>query len=516
MRESADDQVRTAEVIASLCLATDLGMGFPFEHGLHATLNTMRLCDVLDVDAEIASQAYYACLLMYSGCTVDGDQQSQLFGGSVTEHNQHRQFGSQWESLAGVIRAVPSPQASLPRRAYEIVTGLPRAARFRDPHFIALCEVAGMIAERLGVPESIHGMFPLLTERWDGRSILKRARGDDIPLPLRIIHVGRDATYQRLIGNDEHVVDVIRARAGHAFDPTVAGAFVDNAADVLGPPDPPESVWGDLLDAEPKPGLVLKGEDIDEALAAIGAFADLSSPYLSGHSSGVAELAEFAAVIHGFGRSDIDTIRRAAFVHDVGRVAVHPRIWAKPGKLGADEREQVRLHPYHTERVLARSPYLANLASIACAHHERIDGSGYHKAVSAAALPPTARLLAAADAFHSKTEPRPYREKLSSEEATAVLATKARQGKLDSEMAGAVAEAAGQPAPTIERPAGLTHREVEVIALLARGMQTKQIARALDISPKTADRHIQNTYRKIGVSSRAAATLFASEQGLLT
>jgi DNA-binding NarL/FixJ family response regulator len=83
-------------------------------------------------------------------------------------------------------------------------------------------------------------------------------------------------------------------------------------------------------------------------------------------------------------------------------------------------------------------------------------------------------------------------------------------------MAGAVAEAAGQPAPTIERPAGLTHREVEVIALLARGMQTKQIARALDISPKTADRHIQNTYRKIGVSSRAAATLFASEQGLLT
>lgn len=192
-----------------------------------------------------------------------------------------------------------------------------------------------------------------------------------------------------------------------------------------------------------------------------------------------------------------------------------PRVWGKPGPLNADEREQVRLHPYHTERVLARSPFLAELAPIACAHHERLDGSGYHRGINAAGLPPAAKLLAVADAFHSKTEPRPYRDRLSAEEATTLLAAKARQGKFDSDMVKAVAEAAGQPSPVIERPAGLTDREVEVIGLLARGMKTKQIARALDISTKTADRHIQNTYRKIGVSSRAAAALFAAEHGLV-
>jgi DNA-binding CsgD family transcriptional regulator len=79
----------------------------------------------------------------------------------------------------------------------------------------------------------------------------------------------------------------------------------------------------------------------------------------------------------------------------------------------------------------------------------------------------------------------------------------------------AVVESAGQRAPRVERPAGLTEREAEVVALLARGMQTKQVARALGISVKTADRHIQNAYRKIGVSTRAAATLFAMEHGLL-
>ncbi len=515
MRESQREQVRTAEVIASLCLATDLGMGFPFEHGLQSTLTAMRLCDVLGVDAETASRTYYVNLLAYSGCTVDAEEKTAVFGGSLTEHNQHRQYGSMRDNLTGVIGALPHPGISRTTQAYQVATRLPTAYRFMNRHFNAFCEVAGMLAERLGMPESIHRMFPLLTERWDGSSVLRRAKAEEVPLPLRIIHVARDATYQRLMGDDEYVVSVISARAGHAFDPGVAGAFVDNAATVLGSPDPPESVWDEVLEAEPRPRLTLEDESIERALAAVGAFSEFASPFLSAHCLGVAELAASAAALSGFDPTEVRMIRRAAYVHDVGRTAVHPRIWGKPGPLNADEREQVRLHPYHTERVLARSPFLAELAPIACAHHERLDGSGYHRGIAAAGLPPGAKLLAAADAFHSKTEPRPYRDKFSPEEATAFLAAKAREGKFDSDMVKAVAEAAGQPSPVVERPAGLTHREVEVIGLLARGMMTKQIARALDISTKTADRHIQNTYRKIGVSSRAAAALFAAEHGLV-
>jgi HD-GYP domain-containing protein (c-di-GMP phosphodiesterase class II) len=194
---------------------------------------------------------------------------------------------------------------------------------------------------------------------------------------------------------------------------------------------------------------------------------------------------------------------------------VDPRIWEKSGLLTADEWEQVRLHPYHTERVLVRSPFLAPLARIASAHHERMDGSGYHRGLNAASLPPAARLLAAADAYRAKTEPRAYRDALDSHTAAERLVEKAKEGRLDADMVAAVIEAAGLEAPHIERPAGLTEREVEVVTLLARGMQTKQIARSLDISAKTADRHIQNAYRKMGVSSRAAATLFAVEHGLI-
>jgi DNA-binding NarL/FixJ family response regulator len=123
--------------------------------------------------------------------------------------------------------------------------------------------------------------------------------------------------------------------------------------------------------------------------------------------------------------------------------------------------------------------------------------------------------LAAADAFHAMTEPRPYREPLPPEAAAETLADEAGAGRLDADAVAAVVEAAGQRAPPIERPAGLTEREAEVVGMLARGLQTKQVARALGISAKTADRHVQNAYRKIGVSTRAAATLFAMEHGLV-
>jgi HD-GYP domain-containing protein (c-di-GMP phosphodiesterase class II) len=196
-------------------------------------------------------------------------------------------------------------------------------------------------------------------------------------------------------------------------------------------------------------------------------------------------------------------------------VAVHARIWQKPGPLSADEWEQVRLHPYHTERVLSRSPFLSTLSPIAGAHHERLDGSGYHRGASGAELAFPARLLAAADAYHAMTEPRPHRQALPSERAAQVLAEEASAGRLDPDGVAAVLKAAGQRAPRLERPAGLTEREAEVVAMLARGLQTKQVARALGISVKTADRHIQNAYRKIGVSSRAAATVFAMEHGLV-
>lgn len=490
-------------------------MGFPFEHGLHATLLARRLADLLGVDSETASQTYYVCLLTYTGCTTDADIAIQIYGGNQRESITPVQFGSTRQMLGGVLRALPSPESPPTGRLYQIARRLPRAARFLKPHFAAMCDVAEMLAQRLGLPPSIHRLFVYLTERWDGTGVLSRAVGDEIPLPLRINSVARDAAYQQLVGGDDRAVEVIRQRAGKAFDPDIANAFAAEAADLLTAADAPESAWEATLAAEPKPWLTLEGSEIDRALAAIGDFADLVSPFQAGHSAGVAELAMAAAGLSGFDPRQVELVGRAARLHDVGRVAVHPRTWQKPAPLSPGEWEQVRLHTYQTGRVLSRSPLLASLAEVASSHHERLDGTGYHREVTAASLIPPARLLAAADSFHAMTEPRPHRDAHSAEQAARELAREAHAGRLDPDMVQAVVEAAGHPAPRVERPAGLTERESQIVGLLARGLQTKQIARTLGISAKTADGHIQGAYRKIGVSTRAAATLFAMEHGLV-
>jgi HD-GYP domain-containing protein (c-di-GMP phosphodiesterase class II) len=498
-------------VIGAFSLATDLGMALPFEHGLQATLFAARLSRHLGVDAETSRHTYYACLLFHSSCTADAEIAAEIFGGSMTRHQVPVLFGSPAAVFRGALRALPPPGSSTPRAVLEIARRAPRAARTLRPHLTAACEVAQMLAQRVGLPAELSKLFAYLTERWDGKGPLGRASYDEIPLPWRIAQVAHDAAVQRTLGGVDTAARVVRQHAAGGLDPAIAGALADNAAEILAL-DAETSAWEETLASEPRPWLMLEGEAIDRALAAIGDFADLASPYLTGHSAGVAALAETTARRCGI---DAVSLRRAAAVHDIGRVATPVGVWHTPGPLSADGWEQVRLHAYHSERVLLRSPSLAPLAPVAGAHHERLDGSGYHRGTSASGLPPAARLLAAVDAYHAMTEPRPHRQALPAAQAAGALGEQCRAGCFDADLVPAVLEASGQPVQRIERPAGLTEREVEVLRLLARGLQTKQIASALGISPKTADRHIQNAYGKIGVSTRAAATLFVMEHGLM-
>jgi HD-GYP domain-containing protein (c-di-GMP phosphodiesterase class II) len=501
--------------MAALSLATDLGIGLPLEHGLQSTLLAIRLGELLGVDPDTASQTYYACLLFYVGCTADAEAAADTFGDddALTAHAMPARFGSRPEMLAGIMRALANSASPAPVRAIQIARGMPRAAREFKGHVTAFCEVAQMLTDRLGLPASIQGLFAYLVERWDGKGLPGRARREDIPLPVRIASVARDAAFQRMLGGAELAARVVRRRAGGAFDPAVAIPLADAAGELLAP-GAEGSVWEEALAREPAPRLTLTGEAIDRALGAVGDFADLASPYLVGHSAGVAELAAAAARRCRLQPADLVRVRRGAQVHDIGRVAVPARIWQKATPLTPDDWERVRLHAYHSERVLARSPFLAVLAPVASFHHERLDGSGYHRGTAGAELTPPARLLAAADAYHAMTEPRPHRQALSAGQAAETLTREARAGRLDPDAVAAVLEAAGQRVPRIGRPAGLTEREAEVIGLLARGLQTKQVARALGISIKTADHHIQNAYAKIGVSTRAAAALFAMQHGL--
>jgi HD-GYP domain-containing protein (c-di-GMP phosphodiesterase class II) len=209
-------------------------------------------------------------------------------------------------------------------------------------------------------------------------------------------------------------------------------------------------------------------------------------------------------------------VRRAGLVHDLGRVGVPNTIWDKTTPLTSVEVERIRLHSYYTDRMLAEPQALAAIGRVAACAHERLDGSGYHRGHGAAALPATARVLAAADCYRTSIEERPHRPAKDPAAAARALQREVTLGRLDATAVAAVLGAAGQRRTrSAAGPAGLTPREVEVLALLASGRTNRQVARALGVSPKTVGNHVEHIYTKTGVGTRAAATLFAMEHGLV-
>lgn len=508
--------VDTIEVAATLSLATDLSIGVPLEHGLRSAVIARRLSELAAVEIGEATEAFYTALLFYVGCTGTALTGLRIFGSdeALTTYAAPVRFDSPRRQLAGMVRAVAPPGRPMHRRTLQLARGMPRLVRAFPEVIATNCDVAQALFPRLGLPAGVAPLFTHANDRWDGRGSPGRVRGDDIPVPMRVAHVAQDAAFQRMLGGDEFAAKVIRSRAGAAFDPELADLFARNADDLLAAV-PDSSVWSEAMASEPAPGPALRGDAIDEALTAMGDFADLVSPYLFGHSPGVAELAHTAGGLSGLPQEEQGAVRRSALVHDLGRVVVPTRVWANPGPLSSADWESFRLHAYHTERILSRSEFLRNLAVTASLHHERMDGSGYHRGCSAAALPLSARILAAADRYRTLVEPRPHRAANLPEQAAAKLAAEARQGFLDADAVAAVVEGAGLDRPRLDHPDGLSPRERTVVGLLARGLQTKQIARVLGVSPKTADTHIQHAYRKIGVSTRAGAALYASQHGLV-
>jgi HD-GYP domain-containing protein (c-di-GMP phosphodiesterase class II) len=231
----------------------------------------------------------------------------------------------------------------------------------------------------------------------------------------------------------------------------------------------------------------------------------------------VAELAADAARQLDLDDDVVRRLRRAGLVHDLGRCGVGNGVWERAGPLSADDWERVRLHAYLTERILARTSLSDELAALAGAHHERLDGSGYHRSATAPTLGLPARTLAAADAYQAMTQDRPHRPRLRPAAAVAELSAEVAAGRLDARAVGAVVAASGTAATRLPSswPAGLTDREVDVLRLTCRGLSNREVAARLVISVKTVGRHLENSYAKIGVSSRASAALFALTNGLL-
>jgi HD-GYP domain-containing protein (c-di-GMP phosphodiesterase class II)/DNA-binding CsgD family transcriptional regulator len=392
-----------------------------------------------------------------------------------------------------------------------LVLGMMRAGKERGREGVrAHCELGEHLALRLGMTPGVRAGLQAAFEHWNGQGLPNGWTGEQIALPARIVFVARDVEILHRLGGLERALDAARRRRGAAYDPAVADAFLVAPSDVLASLET-GSPWEAVLEREPGRRPIVPESRLDTVLEAFADFVDLKSTFTVGHSRGVAELA--AAAVPDDGAA----LRRAALVHDLGRVSVPNGIWDKPSRLTDGEWERVRLHPYYSERILGRLESLRPMASLAGMHHERLDGSGYHRGSVRSDIPRGARVLAAADAYQAMTQPRAYRPALEPERAADELETMASSGRLDRGAVSSVLAVAGhavRPARTAW-PAGLTDREVEVLRVICRGGTKKQVASMLSISPSTVDHHVRHIYDKAGVQSRAGATLFALEHDLL-
>lgn len=509
--------VRLSEVVGTLALAQDGAFGQPADAQLRAAMIARALAERLGLDQVQREAVRWAAPLRYLGCTSHAHDVAVLFGDEIEfrAHSLLADPSSPTEMLRDIVTRGGGGRAPLDR----VRTVLSMLAGGREPvalSFRTACEVGDKLAARLGIPDASREALRFGFERWNGRGFPDGVKGAAIPMPMRVIQVAGDAEVLVRVHGREHALEVLRRRSGRAYDPDVVAGFLASADALLAAAETVDP-WDACVQERDGPA-DLDEAALERALGVVADFADLKSPFTPGHSRGVAELAAGAGTASGLAAADVTMLRRAALVHDLGRVCVPNSIWDKPAPLTHTESERMELHPMRTEQLLMRCPGLRALAPVAGAHHERVDGTGYPHHANAAGLPAAARLLAAADRFHAMTEERAHRPARTPDIAAEELRAEARTGGLDPDATAAVLLAAGHG--TVQRrapqlyPDGLTAREVEVLRLLARGQTTKQIALALVISVKTADRHIQNAYGKIGASTRGAATLYAIERGL--
>ena len=513
---SPEGPIRAAEVVGALSIATDLGTGQPLEHAMRTAVLSVRLGELAGASQEELADTYYVALLHASGCTSNGHEAAQLFGDDIahraafylvdpTNPSEVIEF---YRSNVGLGRP-EEVRSKMVEMAIE--SAGPRAREA----FAQMCEVAQRFAGWLGLRPSIEEALEYVFARWDGQGV-PNVSGEEVPLPMRLLHVARDISLFMSAEGVEKARAVIKERSGGAYEPRLAELAVANLDEMLAEIDETR-MWELGLDSEPTPLIWLSGDRIDAAFGTIGAMVGLKSPWLREHSTGVAELAEAAAWRMDLDEGSVAFLRRAALAHDLGRVGVTNTIWEKPGPLGFGEWERVRLHAHYTERAFAQSPALAPIGRLAGSHHERLDGSGYHRGCRGPELDQSARILAAADCYVAMTEARAYRPALDEAETESQLLAEANEGRLDPDAVDAVLVSAGHKVAKRPRelPAGLTPRELEVLVALVGGASNQVIGEDLGISAKTVGHHVQHLYDKAGVRSRAAATVWAFEHDLV-
>ena len=507
--------VRLSELVASLSLATDLGLGQPQEHVLRQTVIANRLAALAGLPEHERSAAFYVSLLAWVGCVADSHELSRWFDDDnhlrAASYEVDRAGLPMMRFLLGHLALAGSPLQRVSMVGHFLAGGISDVMSSIAAH----CETTGDIADRLGLTAEVRRALPQVMERWDGKGVPAGLSGEQIERVMRVLHIANEAEVFWRMGGVSMATEMLGEHRGRAFDPTLVDICIAHAAEIFDGLDSVDT-WSVVIDGSSVLDRELDETELQAALETFADYADVKSPWFLGHSRAVAALAAEAARRADLPASDVELVERAGFVCRLGTIGVAAGTWDRPGPVSRIEWERVRTVPYLTERVLHRQDRLAAIGTIAGMFHERLDGSGYPRGLAGSAIPPAARVLAAAEVYQASREARPHRPAASRAEAEALVLRESAAGRLDAAAVDAVLAAAGHQ--TRRRPnlvAGLTAREAEVLALLVRGLSNKEIAASLVISPRTAGSHAEHIYNKLGVSTRGSAAMFAMRHGIV-
>jgi len=515
------ERASLAELLCALSFASDVGMGQPMEHGLKTGYLGLQIADVLGLPLADRQAIFYGSLIKDAGCTACAAFFAAFFAGDdITPRSDCllMKTESVRDAVAWFWRY--APEGALPWRMARFFSFMTSCRSAMRENITAHCEVGEMFARRLGLPEGVQRAVRYSWERWDGGGLAYGLAGENVPIAARTIHVAQVAQVAHYVGGPAAATEVARERRGKDFDPALVDALLRLAQQPV--------VW-EMLDQDAAQEIILEARppadfdslaesQVDTICEVLADFADVKTRLTWNHSPDVAEAAVGIGRRLGLDASAAKDLRRAALVHDLGKAAVPLAILDKGDRLTAGEWERFRLHPYYTERVLARVAPLRGLAGTAASHHEWLNGQGYHRRVAGVQIPRGGRILATADTYvallRQAGEPaKPERVLGGMRPLVGIQLDGACYEALQAFLSGA---APRPSAATRPYPANLSEREVEVLRLLVEGLGNRELARKLVLSEKTVEHHLDHIYSKLGVSCRTAAAVFAVQRGLVS
>ncbi len=406
------DGLKLSDLIASLSHALDITEGQPEGHCVRCCWIGMQIGRRLELDEATLWSLYYTLLLKDLGCSSNAARICELY--LTDDLSFKRDFKTVPDSLPQVLKFVLSHTglgAPLKDRFRSILTIVRHGDAIAQDLIATRCQRGAEIARRLRFPASVAEGIYSLDEHYDGRGRPQKLVGSAIPLASRIALLAQVIDVFHTVGGPGAALEEVRLRSGRWFDPALVAVFEAVAA--------AEPFWLTLtspglqaavLELEPGSHTVALDDDyLDDIATAFGQVVDSKSPYTSGHSLRVAQYADRIGRVLGLAPERRRWLKRGALLHDVGKLGVSNSVLDKPGKLEADEWQAVQAHAQYTEAILSRISAFAELARVAAAHHERLDGTGYPRGLSGEAIGIETRIITTADIFDAITAERPYR-----------------------------------------------------------------------------------------------------------